>query len=109
VDVALIALVLAAVITITIFVVVHFADNATNAATILGIVIPGLATVGAAIFGVRAAYNAGQAKGEATGTSVAGEAANYRATANRATVHRGHPEGQRIDQGLPRESEDASV
>ena len=75
VDVALIALVLATVATITIFVVVHFASNATNAATILGIVIPGLATVGAAIFGVRAAYSAGQAKGEATGTLVAADAA----------------------------------
>lgn len=74
VDVALIALLLAAVAGITSFVVIHFDQNATNAATILGIVIPALATIGAAIFGVTVAYNAGQTTGKAAGAAGKDEA-----------------------------------
>ena len=69
IDVALIALVFATVIAITAFVVNHFAQSATDAATILGIVIPALATIGAAIFGVSVAYSAGQTTGEAKGAA----------------------------------------
>lgn len=49
--------------------VVHYyeRDTATNAATILGIVVPAFATIGAAAFGVTIAYKAGQARGEASG------------------------------------------
>jgi hypothetical protein len=45
----------------------HYAGNATNAATILGIVVPAFATIGAAAFGITVAYSAGQAKGQAAG------------------------------------------
>ena len=66
-DVLTVAVALVALITITIYTARHYGDNATNAATILGIVVPAFATIGAAAFGITVAYNAGQAKGEATG------------------------------------------
>jgi hypothetical protein len=66
-DVLIIAVALTALIVLTIYTARHYGGNATNAATILGIVVPAFATIGAAAFGITVAYSAGQAKGEATG------------------------------------------
>lgn len=63
-------LVLATILIVTIFVVQHY-SAATDAGTILGIVIPALATIGAAVFGITVAYNAGTARGAAAGKAVA--------------------------------------
>ena len=41
----------------------------TNAATILGIVVPAFATIGAAAFGITVAYGAGKTEGEARGAA----------------------------------------
>lgn len=65
-DVLLIATILAALIVLTVYVVHHYATS-TDAATILGIVIPAFATIGAAVFGVTVAYNAGTSKGAQKG------------------------------------------
>jgi hypothetical protein len=59
-----IAAVASAVGFITAFVVQHY-TAAADAASILGIVIPVFATVGAAVFGVTAAYQAGATTGSA--------------------------------------------
>jgi len=49
--------------------IVHYyaADTATNAATILGIVIPAFATIGGAAFGVSVAYKSGNERGKVSG------------------------------------------
>jgi hypothetical protein len=50
------------------WVVSHYqTDSATNAATILGIVIPAFATIGAAAFAVTVAYKSGTEQGKAAG------------------------------------------
>jgi hypothetical protein len=56
-----------AVVIITLYTVRHYATSATDAGTILGIVIPVFATMGAAIFGVTVAYQSGSRTGEQTG------------------------------------------
>jgi uncharacterized membrane protein len=75
IDVLLIIVILGALVAITIFVVNHYKGQSTDAATILGIVVPAFATIGAAAFGITVAYNAGAAKGEAKGDSKAQTAA----------------------------------
>jgi hypothetical protein len=60
--------VVAGLIVITVYVVGHYKLEATDAGTILGIVIPAFATIGAAIFGVTVAYKAGAKTGEQEGT-----------------------------------------
>jgi hypothetical protein len=66
VDALLLAITLGALVGLTVVLIKHYPTSA-DAATILGIVVPAFATIGAAIFGVTVAYNAGQAKGEAKG------------------------------------------
>lgn len=69
-DVLVIAVILAALIGLTVYVVHHYSTS-TDAATILGIVVPAVATIGAAVFGVRVAYQAGSAKGQSQGAATA--------------------------------------
>lgn len=57
-----ITVVAAAVVAITVFTVQHY-GAATDAASVLGIVVPVFATVGAAAFGVQVAYQAGSTTG----------------------------------------------
>jgi hypothetical protein len=88
IDVLLIVVILGALVAITIFVVNHYKNQSTDAATILGIVVPAFATIGAATFGVTVAYSAGNAKGEAKGEVKAQRAATDAAasTADRFRV-----------------------
>lgn len=73
-DVLTVAVALTALIVLTVFLVRHYGGDATNAATILGIVVPAFATIGAAAFWISVAYSAGQAKGEAAGQTQATQA-----------------------------------
>lgn len=66
-DVLLIVAALSALIILTLYTARHYAGDATKAATVLGIVVPAFATIGAAAFGVTVAYSAGQAQGQARG------------------------------------------
>jgi hypothetical protein len=66
-DVLLLFLVLAALSGLTIFLVDHFGTDTEKAGAILGIVVPAIATIGAAIFGVTVGYSAGNRAGKAEG------------------------------------------
>jgi hypothetical protein len=79
-DVLLVVVILGALVALTVFVVTHYKGQSTDAATILGIVVPAFATIGAAAFGITVAYSAGAAKGEAKGEAKAQEAANQAAS-----------------------------
>jgi hypothetical protein len=79
-DVLLVVVILGALVALTVFVVAHYKGHSTDAATILGIVVPAFATIGAAAFGITVAYSAGAAKGEAKGETKAQEAANQAAS-----------------------------
>jgi hypothetical protein len=67
VDAVIILIAVTALVGITVFTVREYDADPTKAATILGIVVPAFATIGAAAFGITVAYNAGQQQGEARG------------------------------------------
>jgi hypothetical protein len=85
-DVLLVAVILGALVGLTIFVVDHYHAHSTDAATILGIVVPAFATIGAAAFGLTVAYKAGAAKGEASGAAQAKDAAEQAVSSTVAPV-----------------------
>lgn len=89
IDVLLVVVILGALVAITVFVVAHYKGQSTDAATILGIVVPAFATIGAAAFGITVAYSAGTAKGEAKGETKAQDAATHAAssTASRLATY----------------------
>lgn len=64
----LLAAVLLGVVVYTIF---HYKQNATDAAAVLGIVLPTFAILAAAVLGLRETYLAGHAKGHAEGLRAA--------------------------------------
>jgi hypothetical protein len=66
-SVVTIALTLLTLTAFSAYVVHHYHRNATNAATIIGIVAPAFATIGAAAFGVKVAYSTGKKQGTVTG------------------------------------------
>ncbi len=66
-DVLLLLLVLAALSGLTIFLVDHFGTDTEKAGAILGIVVPAIATICAATFGVTVGYSAGNRAGKAEG------------------------------------------
>jgi hypothetical protein len=71
---------------LTIVVVRHY-PKSTDAATILGIVVPVFATVGAAVFGVTAAYQVGTGKGAETGKKAAAKDLAPKVKAAQTAVH----------------------
>jgi hypothetical protein len=63
----LISLVAMATLVVIVVVVVDHYESAKAAATVLGLIVPGLVSLGAAFFGVSVAYQAGSKQGEAKG------------------------------------------
>ncbi|HVL97083.1 MAG TPA: hypothetical protein VM266_14590, partial [Solirubrobacteraceae bacterium] len=58
-----------ALVAITALVLGNVENQADSATGVLGVIVPVFASVGAAVFGVSVAYNAGKASGEESGTA----------------------------------------
>jgi hypothetical protein len=52
---------------VALWLVLQNTENASEATNVLGVVIPAFATIGAAVFGITAAYRVGNATGESKG------------------------------------------
>jgi hypothetical protein len=76
-DVLLLLLVLAALSGLTIYLVDHFGTDTEKAGAILGIVVPAIATIGAAIFGVTVGCSAGNRAGKAQVETARAKAETY--------------------------------
>jgi hypothetical protein len=67
----LVFLLAAALLGVVVYTIFHYKQNATDAAAVLGIVLPAFAILAAAVLGLRETYLAGHAKGHAEGLRVA--------------------------------------
>jgi hypothetical protein len=68
---ALVFLLAAALLGVVVYTIFHYKQNATDAAAVLGIVLPAFAILAAAVLGLRETYLAGHAKGHAEGLRAA--------------------------------------
>jgi hypothetical protein len=67
-DLLIITVVLSFVAGIVVFTVDHY-PQVQDVGTVLGIVLPGVVSLGAAVFGITVAYNAGSTRGETRGAA----------------------------------------
>lgn len=74
-----VAIISLAVVAVTLVVLGEVENEADSATGVLGVIVPVFATVGAAVFGVTAAYNVGKTSGEDKGAAQGAAAGEARA------------------------------